>query len=511
MNTTNKINIQVVAGMTNKILIFACGALSLPLMTNSAIANLAPVANVALTDENQAIEQAWQQTKPAQTAPTTPTMSTIPTMSAPPATFDDPNAWHHADLLTLEEAINQALWHEQWAKLNLLLNKYAQLPNHDPMLLAYAQGAIFRQEGKQKQAIAQYQNILSQQANLPYIKLDLALMLFEDKQYNKAKALMEELLMEQTISVGAQNIVQQAHAIIKDSQALKPSIALNYESTDNVNHASSKQEIVWLGQPWQKDPSSLPQKAHGIRYEFNLQKDTNIDSNHYALMDLSAQGVHYFDKSEYNESSLRLSAGYKYQDHKRIWRLLPFVEQNWFNQRQHNRILGIGANYGQSINQRDYWQLQASSYRKFYNNDNQARHYNGQIFHLGTTINHRLNQQSMAYGGFGITLDNTRNLEYASKTLAMRAGFRHAFINGLGLNAHARYAVRVFNAPSSLPYRLVRADDEYQAGLSFWHQKITWRGLRPQVNIRYTKIDSNMPALHSRDDTSYFMSIEKAF
>lgn len=55
------------------------------------------------------------------------------------------------------------------------------------MLALYAQGAVYRQQGKHKLAIQQYQNMLEKDASLDYVRFDLGAMLFENRQYRQAE------------------------------------------------------------------------------------------------------------------------------------------------------------------------------------------------------------------------------------------------------------------------------------------------------------------------------------
>ncbi|AHW74475.1 TPA: DUF560 domain-containing protein [Neisseria meningitidis] len=46
---------------------------------------------------------------------------------------------------------------------------------------------------------------------------------------------------------------------------------------------------------------------------------------------------------------------------------------------------------------------------------------------------------------------------------------------------------------------------------ALWHKKLSWKGFTPQINFRYNKINSNMPAFYSRSSKEWFVSIEKTY
>ncbi|WP_245911213.1 surface lipoprotein assembly modifier [Neisseria iguanae] len=60
-----------------------------------------------------------------------------------------------------------------------------------------------------------------------------------------------------------------------------------------------------------------------------MQHDVNVGSNHFVHCNLRGDGVHYWDNHDYSEQGLRTAAGYKKQNARQSWRVIPFVEQNW--------------------------------------------------------------------------------------------------------------------------------------------------------------------------------------
>lgn len=98
-----------------------------------------------------------------------------------------------------------------------------------------------------------------------------------------------------------------------------------------------------------KDPTSLPQSAHGFRYGIELNKQYNIAGNHYATAELDGTGVHYWDNKDYNEQTIRTKFGYKYWDIQRLFELSPFAEQNWLDDKKYSQYKGISASFGQNI------------------------------------------------------------------------------------------------------------------------------------------------------------------
>lgn len=412
--------------------------------------------------------------------------------------------------LYAEDLIGIAITKQNWQILTELLEVYKTIPDHDTTLYRYAMGAIARKGGKQKEAIALYQDILRQTPDLPYVKFDLALMLLEDKQTSAADRLFAELQTNPTLTPETLQLIKHFRTQIIKSERITPHLSLNYEATDNVNNASSTDSIEWLGRHWQKSTDSLPQAAHGIRYALGIKKKSNIIGNHNLLFAADDSGVYYWDNERYNEHSFRLSAGYQYQDLDTTMRLSPFSERTWLDGERYTKSTGLQVSLNHSLTPTKDWQLSSTYSKKSYDSTRLAARYDGYTISLGASLNQRFGR-TMVYGGLDSMLDNTKDKELTSRRYGIRAGVLHNFDNGLGMNLNARYAYRVFDAPATLVYNFVRKDHEQQANLSLWHKKLAWYGMRPQFNLRHMAIDSNMPAFYSRDGLSYFVSVDKDF
>ena len=71
--------------------------------------------------------------------------------------------------------------------------------------------------------------------------------------------------------------------------------------------------------------------------------------------------------------------------------------------------------------------------------------------------------------------------------------------------------MRRFDKAGTLVYLYTRKDDEYQANVSLWHDKLSWKGFTPHLNFRYLAIDSNMKGFYSRKNAQWFLSVERGF
>ncbi|EEZ71253.1 surface lipoprotein assembly modifier [Neisseria cinerea] len=409
----------------------------------------------------------------------------------------------------LEAQINHAVFRRDWQALPPLLARYRNLPARDQTLYDYALGALRRAQLRHKEAIALYRGIVGRHPDLAYPRFDLGVMLFEDRQYRAAEAELQHALPD--LSPEMQNIAGRYLAAVREAESWQPDVSLQYEATDNVNNAADARFIEIDGKRWQKTADSLPQRAHGLRYGASVSREKNLGGHHYAYAKLGGDGVAYWDNHDFDEQSLNIAAGYKNHSAARSFGLVPFAETNWLGGSRYNRADGVQADFSRRFGAKWRVMLNAGYVRKHYREPHIAERYNGKMPLAGVTLMYAAPKGWLFYGGADWSHEMTKETEQASVRKGIRFGAVKAFENGFGIRTNLRYARRTFDAPDSLVYRLTRKDHEYQANVSIWHNKISWKGLVPHLNFRYLKIDSNMSGFYSRKSMQTFVSVEKQF
>ncbi|MDE9571643.1 hypothetical protein KKJ16_22230, partial [Xenorhabdus bovienii] len=78
------------------------------------------------------------------------------------------------------QALYLAINDQQWRDIRNLVVIYQELPEHNPLLVDFAQGSLARLEGNLALSASYYEKILRQQPNSTRIKLELARVYFED-------------------------------------------------------------------------------------------------------------------------------------------------------------------------------------------------------------------------------------------------------------------------------------------------------------------------------------------
>lgn len=407
---------------------------------------------------------------------------------------------------SLEERVNFAIISKDWQKLEKLLNEYRTTINFDPTLYDYGLGALYRHQGRQKEAIAIYQQILQRQSDLYYPRFDLAMMLYEDKRYVEAKTELETA--KPYLAPPLQTLVNQVLNSIKRSQEWQPTLNLNYESTNNVNQASDLRELVLGEAIFVRSDDSLPQDAHGIRYNTGATKEKNISGNHYIYTNAELGGVSYWDNQDYSEVTLQSNLGYRYKDIKQSLGFVVGINQNILGGSQYNRNYAATLEYNRQL--ASQWQISGnlSHLQKRYADDDLANFYDGHANSTAWILLYQPQPKWLVYGGADFTRDDLADQAESSDRKGIRGGMAYSG-EQVNIRSSIRYAQRDFQADNFL-YDEKRNDNEYQFGATVGHKRLNWHGFVPKLNYAYQKIDSNLP-LYDRSNSTFFLEIDKNF
>lgn len=169
--------------------------------------------------------------------------------------------------------INQSIVGKDWERLKQLLDEYPS-SEYDPILYRYALGAWYRSQFKHAQAIELYRQILTDNPEFHYVRFDLAVMLFENKQYQEAKAML--LKVKPSLNANMQALANHYVRQINKRKQARVDISGNYEKTDNVNNAGSATQIQWQGRTWQNPPKVCPKKPKACVMAWTYKKTCRL-------------------------------------------------------------------------------------------------------------------------------------------------------------------------------------------------------------------------------------------
>ncbi|XDZ50092.1 surface lipoprotein assembly modifier [Neisseriaceae bacterium CLB008] len=368
--------------------------------------------------------------------------------------------------------------------------------------------ALARQRGQHTLAVKAYRSIIAQQPDLVYVRFDLAAMLYENKEYEAAKDQFTKVKADD-IDEHLRYIAERYLTQIQRKIGWNLQAGAQYVQNSNVNNASSVKEFNIGPYVFIKNEEAMPKKAKGLSAFLALDRDINIEGNHYATIAAQLKGTRYWDESEYNEHTLRLEGGYKNQDIKTSFSLSPFYEQSWLGDARYSHNIGLVSEYSRWLSSKTQV-IGAYTYAHKRYHDQGLQRYEGNLHGLSSGIAYFVSSTLVFNGGIDHQIDHLNAEDESSRKTSVRLGVIKEFTGGLSARTAMRYGQRRFDAPHFFLGQ-IRRDTEYQANVALWHRQLHFKGITPKLNYRYLKINSNLPAFYSRQSQQWYVSLEKTF
>ncbi len=247
-----------------------------------------------------------------------------------------------------EQLLNHAIEVGNPNTIEYLLSIYRSFSDTDPILILFAQAQIAKKQQKYSQAITFYRTILAQKPELTPVRIQLAISLFQAQQDNAAKDQFEKALSDPQIPPDIAQLVQLYLQTLAQRNEWQVSLTANYLREENVNNVSNDRYIE--NTAFVKSETMLPQKAHGIGYYFDLERDINLWNAHYLHIENSLYGKSYWDYHDYDDISNRLSLGYVHKADRQRFAFLPFYEQQWYGGHRYKRSNGVRIAFNRWLN-----------------------------------------------------------------------------------------------------------------------------------------------------------------
>ena len=405
----------------------------------------------------------------------------------------------------MAQMIEQLIKQQQWGLLGAVLEKYEVHPQADPYLVLYAKGTLHRHRKNYYLAIGAFQALLHLQPELTYIRLDLAMMQIEDKQYSTAMETLEQLIRKQHTPLPIKRLAEQYLKQLRKLYAADFRFSGSYMRNDNVNQASAERSINLWGMSFMKNEDSLPKTGHGLNYGVGFRKLVAVQGHHAISLNAQYNATDYWDQKDYNERTLRLNPAYLYQNHNQWIKAGPVYEKNWLGGRQYGTRLGAQAEWGKQISARHHLIPYAEYTNKRYHSSNLER-YQGNTYKTGMTWVYQPQAGTTLSMGAHYQQDALNDKAESSSTISGRAGASYRWGNGLNTQASVHAGRRHFEASHYL-FGFTRSDKEFAGSIGIWHSKLSVMGITPKLVYRYSNIRSNIPALYSRKSQGFMLEM----
>lgn len=411
----------------------------------------------------------------------------------------------------IEPFLNHALVNQQFDLVEKLLPMYRALPNTDPMLIDFAQAAVWRLHGKHKQAADLYSKMLAERPELQAVRLDRAAVLFEDGRIREAKQAFSEA-KQQGLPEDVLPKVDTYLNAIQEQQRWRISANLNYVRDDNVNNVSDEPTLtvpqLFGSLALTKAPQNLPQKVSGWEYGVNVEKEHNIGGHHNVVFGASVDGVAY-DRSEFNDVTAHVEAGWRWRDRKREVSVLPFGEHRRYGNDAYYNRYGVQTYASQWLNPR--WRLNggASVAWKTYLDGSERK---GRDSNASIGFAYLPSAKTYFFGGINGGRDKIEDYAGASsKRVGGYVGWGQQWAGGFSSRISLNRYNERYDGNHYIFSDTRRYDQVFSSILSLSNHRFSWKGITPKLNWRYQRVRSNIDALHSYQKHKVFISLDKSW
>lgn len=403
--------------------------------------------------------------------------------------------------------LNQAVRDGDWLIVEAILPVYETTTNADNTLIRFAKAGLARSKGNYELAITHYRAILSEHPELDAVRLDMAVTMYENHQYDISEYHFRRVLQgsppENIREIIAYYIerVQQGHDVTG-------SLSFSYLNESNVNNASSGKTIRVGDRLFLRNKDSFPQRGEGLWFNGVLQKDVPIYNQHSLRFMGAVNGKSYWSNHNFDDVTSRIYAGYQWRNYRHQFSLLPFYEKRWYSTETFSSGPGLRTEYSYLIS--PAWQIsQAFEYQKL-NYDADKYHFlRGRTSYSSTTLSHAFSNVLSAYVGVDFQDQQTTSKSETNHRSAVRGGVQMDLSWKLSFAASTAFAKREYQANSEI-FGTRRKDNEQFYNLSLWQRDLSVFGMMPKLNFTYKRVNSNID-FYAYDQRNITLSVDKIF
>ena len=398
--------------------------------------------------------------------------------------------------LALMKAVNA----QNAAETLRLLEIYKKQPDADADMVRFAEAnlAVFR--GDLPGAIALYREIYQDNPQFVRARLDLARLLFVDRQNREAAKLFAGIDIPERPAVN-EKIKGFADAL-SERDAWNGSLSIGAGHDSNINRSSAatmlrEQQSCGFdsnGQPildangnftcrseWlpMKTPDALDGRMW--TYEAAVERRISLKGHHGIRFSGYALGRIYPENRDYTEHSVSLGGGYSFQNRNTSLSIGPQVQYDWTGGAMQDSNAGIAASYNRTF--ADQVSLGVQLEHKYDRYRGGYEHFNGPQTLLFATAVYALPRNTVLFGGYDYLRKNSREKVDSYRRHGLRLGLDKRFASGIGATLLAVWRKTAYQDYHAwLDTRRKDSERTLQLDLKYDHPAL--RGLTPVLTLK---------------------------
>lgn len=494
---------------------------SITLMTLLSLPLLAQADDI--TDHTQQLRQQSQQAITAQQQAIIDATTPDTSPSASPVLDSEHDsklpASQQPEQISPETAIFMAINHHDWHLLRQLIEAYSQLATADPDMVLFAKAALVAGEGQVKDAIDQYERLLTSQPQFVRARLDLARLYYKNGLTSEAKAEFERLKGNSDLPNAVIRNIDAYLTAIDDKQSLNGTVSLGMGQALNINESSETSTCLFdlpsgdCG--YQRNtPDAINSAA--LSYELTANKDWQIYSHHGMSASVLGYATSYLERTAHDseDATINASLGYRYQDHRSHLTLAPLYEYHQEDHQKQYLAQGVRAALNQDLSQTSIGKALkrplrgslSAEYKDFNYVEDYASNDGSQLSLFGS-LTLTTTQRSQWFGSLRyIDRDNKLN-PYAYQQTGIAIGYRQQWANRLLSSVQLQQSWRTYQGFNAL-LDATRKDKRLSLFATLQSPKWTWQGFNPILTYQYHHNDSNIDWLYDYDSSELWLKLQ---
>lgn len=410
---------------------------------------------------------------------------------------DDAKKYLQQNPQLLEQTLSLLIRDKDAKALAELLPLYTGYPQRDESLIDWANAIIAMDKGDIPTAIRLYRKINAVLPDIRSVRFQLAVALYQDKQYKAAKNELEKLRSVLTNQADVDEI-NKLITVIDNQDRWTYDFNLNFLDDNNLTNAPPVGTTMKDGTLVYRQPH---EEGQGMGYSVGANKKWAIDDRYFTSLHLGSFGKYYWDNKKFNEAYANIGAGVGYQNAMTEVELYPSFTQGWYgggNNRtdgnddlerySQNRAMNLSLNHW--LNPKLLYQNFSQYGMIRYEGDEKVNNMDTSLF--SNTLVYLPKQTRSFWSGIDyLKGDNTEDRDGESyDRWGVRLGWSEAWGKGISTRLNLGYAQRNYDAPQDF-INIERKNKEYDLGVSLWKRDFTLFKLTPRLSWNYRKVKSN--------------------
>lgn len=462
-------------------------------------------------------------------SPTDPAISDNP---AEPASAPSTSHTPQHSPAQLESMLRKALNQHNPEQIQSLADAYSKLPDADPLLIKRAEGSILRHRHQYREAIKIYEELSREYPDNQGVRFDLATLQLNNKQWKDAAENFDLIAASENLSSNMSRNIEPYRAELKDRKSPQWVTRFGLEHNSNIDDVP-----IQYCSPDSTCIGIKPETAVGFDYHIGVSKLTPLRGNHSVLFRSTLNGTsYYFDnKSQYDNASGRVYAGWQWQDWRHTLTVLPFYQARFSGSEdfrskpeKKRRIFPYMASHSvgtqikltKALSPKWQSQLSIEGYHQNYRDHRRARRYDGWRSNTFASLTYRASRET----SLSADIQHSRLIPKNRFRSSGRENNSAYHRNKIGLNwrqkwnqpaglesnlsvSHSRTRYR--GTPSS-SFMAAQKNREWSASLALSHKKLVFAGFEPNLNIQYRRTHSNLQSSNKKL-MQFFIEAERRF